>query len=361
MNHRAHGHPGGVGGGDREPTPDAEPQRDSHPGPTDNVLFGAAAIAAIGATMAVVLDDQRKRQQLLDEENAEAKEEAAHLQVQEDAYLAGQAAQAKAQAKYQAALYGQYEAQQQELDAEAALAAARNTLPSDVVAVMSGTIYNDPETDDTDANVAQAFREADDASMEKDQQYEAQLPPTQKPSFFQTLLQDFNYRLALPEIPVAQTSPFYKLIGGFSISQQLTISDVNHEDAPTVGNDAIDIGSISVSPDKVRVTPLDSPIKTAYGKLGTALGVDLPALPIDPWEISGGVDIYGQTGSVRTDLNINFDYVYRPDTLMVEALAVGTLGIGLLTGAGIEIAAGVIGGVGAAGQALGQALQQEIH
>ncbi len=140
------------------------------PAPTDNVLFGAAAIAAIGATMAIVLDDQRKRQQLLDEENAEAKEEAAHLQAQEDAYLVGQAAQAKAQAKYQAALYGQYVAEQQELDAEASQAAARNTLPSDVMAIMSGSIYDDPETDDTEtkdteANVAQAFREADDASM----------------------------------------------------------------------------------------------------------------------------------------------------------------------------------------------------
>jgi hypothetical protein len=155
-----------IGNSPQTPNPSGIPI----PAPTDNVLFGAAAVTAAAAVMAVVLDDQRKRQQLLDEENEQAKERAAHLQAQEDAYLAGQAAQAKAQAKYQAALYGQYEAQQQELDAEAAQAAARNTLPSDVVAVMSGTIYNDPETDDTetkdtDTNPAQAFREADDASM----------------------------------------------------------------------------------------------------------------------------------------------------------------------------------------------------
>jgi hypothetical protein len=160
------------------PPPTPNPNGIPIPAPTDNVLFGAAAIAAIGATMAIVLDDQRKRQQLLDEENAEAKAEAAYLQARSDAEQAEKAAQAKAHAKYQAALYGQYEAQQQELDAGAALAATRNTLPSDVVAVRSGTLSDDPETDDTDANVAQAFREADAESMAGYPNYEASLQTT---------------------------------------------------------------------------------------------------------------------------------------------------------------------------------------
>jgi hypothetical protein len=130
--------------------------------------------------LAIILEDQRKRQELLDEENAEAKAEAAYLQARSDAEQAAKAAQAKAKAKYQAALYGQYEAQQQELDAGATLAATRNTLPSDVIATMSGKLPNDTDIDDTKTNdtetsVDQAFREADENSMVENQQNQTQI------------------------------------------------------------------------------------------------------------------------------------------------------------------------------------------
>ncbi|HTX92921.1 MAG TPA: hypothetical protein VMC09_17045, partial [Anaerolineales bacterium] len=93
------------------PNPDETPI----PAPTDNVVWGATAAAAIAAVTAYILDEQRKRKEELDEENAQVAAQAAYLQALADRQKAMEEAQAKAEHEYQAALYAQYVANQEYL------------------------------------------------------------------------------------------------------------------------------------------------------------------------------------------------------------------------------------------------------